>query len=332
MTPEEIGAYIMFLCWQWDEMGAVPDDAKAFAAYTGWQKRPAERLLERIIGIGKVKRDENGLYNSRMLSEIEQYVTRAKAAQDREMRKRLARVADEIAQTFPEVSPKVSENFDNVSPKLSEKDSKINDGATSATPLPEPEPEPYKENMRIQASPNGASAGEEKPPNRAKPKPKPTEQQWTEFWDAYPLRKGKAKARAKFFALTPDDADRAIDGARAYAAECATKGTEPQFRKWAEGWLNARRFEDLSDHKSQEPTEIIEGKAWGWWRGSMEAKLRALSADRWRGALDAARPNGVWPWWKLGAPPGHPECLVHPTVLEERNLVEVYKGSVHHGH
>src|SRR5690606_8107286 len=113
--------------------------------------------------------------------------------------------------------------------------------------------------------------------------------------------------------------DLAIAGARAYARECASKGTEPQFRKWAEGWLSARRFEDYAAPEAMEPQEIIEGKAWGWWRG-LEGKFRALTADKWRQGLDAARPNGTWPWWKLGAPPGHPECLVHPEVLAERGL------------
>lgn len=71
------------------------------------------------------------------------------------------------------------------------------------------------------------------------------------------------------------------------------------------------------------------GKKWGWWQGS-EDKLRSLGPVYWRKLLDEVRPNGTWPWWLLTAPPGHPECLVDPTVMAERNLVEIYKGQIEH--
>ena len=71
------------------------------------------------------------------------------------------------------------------------------------------------------------------------------------------------------------------------------------------------------------------GKEWGWWRGS-EDKLRALKPQFWRDLLDDVRPNGTWPWWILAAPPGHPECLVHPDVLVERGLVAIYQGNIEH--
>ena len=71
------------------------------------------------------------------------------------------------------------------------------------------------------------------------------------------------------------------------------------------------------------------GKQWGWWRGS-EDKLRTLKPEYWRDLLDRVKPNGTWPWWILAAPPGHSECLVHPDVLAERGLVEIYKGNIEH--
>jgi hypothetical protein len=39
-------------------------------------------------------------------------------------------------------------------------------------------------------------------PKRAKPKP--TIAQFEQFWDGYPLRKGKPRALERFVALTPD--------------------------------------------------------------------------------------------------------------------------------
>jgi hypothetical protein len=87
----------------------------------------------------------------------------------------------------------------------------------------------------------------------------------------------------------------------------------------------------LLDQASTGQESIIgpNGKRWGWWRGS-ESNLKALSPDDWRKALDHHRPNGTWPWWHLTAPPGHPECLVHPDVVAERNLVARYEGRITH--
>jgi hypothetical protein len=81
---------------------------------------------------------------------------------------------------------------------------------------------------------------------RAAPRPKATDGQFDRFWDAYPKRDGKAKAREKFLALSRDDAELAIAGATAYAEQCRAKGTEPRYVKWAQGWLSERRFEDYA--------------------------------------------------------------------------------------
>lgn len=72
-----------------------------------------------------------------------------------------------------------------------------------------------------------------------------------------------------------------------------------------------------------------DGERWGWWRGK-EANFRKLSEEAWDAIIADAKPNGTWPWWKLAAPPGHAECLVHPKVLERRKLVEVYRGEITH--
>lgn len=153
-------------------------------------------------------------------------------------------------------------------------------------------------------------------------------EQFEAFWQAFPLKKGKAKARERFDALSPEDADRAIAGAKSYAAECATEHKEARYIKWPEGWLNARRFEDATG----DPCEALtgpDGQRWGWWRGR-EDKLRAMPIERWRAAFEALRPNGEWPWWKLTAPPGHPECLMPECLVKELGLAEIYKGQISH--
>jgi len=71
------------------------------------------------------------------------------------------------------------------------------------------------------------------------------------------------------------------------------------------------------------------GRRWGWWR-EQEAKMRTLPQQYWRELIEQAKPNGIWPWWVLTGPPGHEECLVHPDVLAERGLVEIYKGRISH--
>jgi hypothetical protein len=68
------------------------------------------------------------------------------------------------------------------------------------------------------------------------------------------------------------------------------------------------------------------GKPWGWWRQNEQA-IRDLSADDWRRALAKQPPNGEWPWWLYGPPPGHPECLMHLDVLAEYGFIEQYNAN-----
>lgn len=115
-----------------------------------------------------------------------------------------------------------------------------------------------------------------------------------------------------------------IDAARAYAA---TK-PNPEYVPAPMTWLNQGRWTD--EHSKHVPTPApVEGKSWGWWRGK-EAKFRNTPLDRWRAAFASQRPNGTWPWWLFGPPPGHPECLVPRELIEEHNWEQVYRGSITH--
>lgn len=71
----------------------------------------------------------------------------------------------------------------------------------------------------------------------------------------------------------------------------------------------------------------IDGKVWGWWTDKLD-RLRGISEAGWRKLIDGTRPNGQWPWHKLGAPPGHPECAVPQSLLSEFGFVEKYRGQI----
>lgn len=73
----------------------------------------------------------------------------------------------------------------------------------------------------------------------------------SEFWTAYPRKKGKAAARAKFIAKAKGCGVQAIMAGLARAkAEWSRKGTEIEFIPHPATWLNQGRWEDEPDAKS----------------------------------------------------------------------------------
>lgn len=159
-----------------------------------------------------------------------------------------------------------------------------------------------------------------------------------EFWKVYPSGRKQAKgaSREKFKKLAKNgvDARRIISA----AAEYAKTKPDPKYTPMPTTWLNQGRWEDdlaaATGSGSAAPAwgegaVGPNGKAWGWWRGK-EDRLRALSPQSWRASVEAAKPNGTWPWWSLGPPPGDPDCIVNPVVLNEYGFVEIYRGKVVH--
>lgn len=71
-----------------------------------------------------------------------------------------------------------------------------------------------------------------------------------EFWRAYPLHKGKKPAERAWNRLTAGDKRRAIAALSAYRTECQQKGIS---YKYAQGWLNDRRWEDEPDNSTPTP-------------------------------------------------------------------------------
>lgn len=152
-----------------------------------------------------------------------------------------------------------------------------------------------------------------------------------EFWQAFPSerRRSKGKCRDLFVAIaTGRHAKRRAKAADIVAAAKAGNGIDPEYPPLPETWLNGGRWEDAPVAAATDPKQV-DGKPWGWWRG-LEDRLRARPVDVWRKALDEAKPNGTWPWWKFGPPPGDAQCLVPKEIITERKYDEIYQGRITH--
>lgn len=353
------GYYITILVEMYDNRGKLPNDVALLSRRLGTTARVVRRVLAILLAQGKVYVSGDSLRNARCDEEreklITEYCNRHRAALAREAaRRESASVADAKTESLGEVSAKFAGSLAKVSTKLPRNSREFRQGLAAkngerrAITTSDP-PQLWsasdhscgstrarysegkkKEEEKIyahSAAPNGASVSAQS--DRAAPRPKPSAEQWQRFWAAYPLRKGKAAAERRFMALSPEAAEAAIVGAEHYAAEVAAKAIDPRYVKWAQGWLNERRFEDYAGADGDAPPEPVNGMAWGWWRGK-EDTLRSYPIDRWQRAVTAARPNGTWPWWVLGAPPGHPECLVPEVIVEQHGYREIYQGNVRH--
>lgn len=334
MTPEEVGAYIMFMCAQWDAQGPLPADHHRLSAFSGWDIRVVRRLVGRLTQLGKVQEDDGHWTNERMTLEIEKFCRRMQSARERERAKKEAK----ILETSAELPGEVLEKFGTSSEELREKAKEINAAASTAQTYPESEPEyRRREEEDSCAFADGERASVQQIETqsdeavRAKPRPRPSEAQWNRFWEAYPRRKGREKARDRFFALTPADADAAIAGASAFAKQVRDEGTELRYVKYPEGWISARRWLDftLPDEPRLEEMVGPNGKRWGWWRGKEQA-LREMPPERWEAAIRTAKPNGTWPWWVLTAPPGHDECCMPEEIVRKHRFDEIYRGRLTH--
>jgi hypothetical protein len=66
-----------------------------------------------------------------------------------------------------------------------------------------------------------------------------------EFWRSFPRRIGKGAARKEFEkALKLVDAATLVQGAKRYAAWCATTGREPEYICHPRTWLHQERWDD----------------------------------------------------------------------------------------
>lgn len=95
------------------------------------------------------------------------------------------------------------------------------------------------------------------------------------------------------------------------------------------GDVLARLFDLANQHDRPQDLVAPNGKSWGWWRPEI-ANLRTLTPDYWQRRFDALKPNGAWPWWELGPPPGHSEMLVDWDEITGTKISDVYRGEVEH--
>lgn len=75
-------------------------------------------------------------------------------------------------------------------------------------------------------------------------KKKTVQPTFDEFWQAYPLHKARMDAERAWNRLTARDKREAIAALPAYTADCQKRGVA---FKYAQGWLNGRRWTDVYD-------------------------------------------------------------------------------------
>lgn len=346
MSLDEEGFFWRFTCLFYDRMGDLPDDDNIVSRAMNLDVRRYRHMKAAMVRLGKISIIGGRLSNARAEREIASYVAefkrRSDAAIDRENRKRNADATQKIDTDFAQTSPLLRPDFDTevatmsvglrfeTEADLSEKDNKINvcdattlaqgDHSPRARARPKPKPKPVVEERNPLTPPKGGTD--------------PLDQVFEDFWIAFPPGRKQAKgaARDAFRRIVTGrhrkglraKAETIIAAATAYAATMPN----PEFTPMPSTWLNDGRWEDDVSAGTSDPA-AVGGKSWGWWRAKAD-ELKSLPLDRWRAADAKAQPNGTWPWWILGAPPGHPECVMPAELVIERGYLEIYRGKITH--
>lgn len=344
MSLDEEGFFWRFTCLFYDRMGDLEDDDRIVSRAMNLDIRQYKHMKAAMIRLGKIAVVGNRLSNARAEREITAYVAehkrRSEAAKLREQGRRdggqteqdrgrsQADVEAMSDRSRAEVEPKSDELRRDTDADLFKKDNEINECAATTLPegdhspraraRPKPKPKPLSE-VSPHTPPQGGAA--------------PIDQAFEDFWSAFPggRKQGKGEARDAFRRITTGrhrkglraKAETLIAAAIRYAAS----KPDPEFTPMPSTWLNGGRWEDDAQASADPPP--TNGMSWGWWRGK-EDVLRGFPLDRWREAIAKSQPNGTWPWWMLGAPPGHPECLVPEPLVTENNWIEIYHGSITH--
>jgi hypothetical protein len=131
------------------------------------------------------------------------------------------------------------------------------------------------------------------------------------FWVGYPDRTNNSKPKAfeEWERLPEPDQNAAVASLPGFASYCRKK---PDYQVLhAERYLRDRRWESF----------LASAQSMPWWKD--QAQIAKLNEDRWRSGIDRYA-NGIWDIEKLGPPPGHAECIVPVTLIDELNLAEIY--------
>ena len=243
MDKETIGYYFVILLAMYrDKGGRLPHDLTILGKRFGTTARVMRRVLDELIGQGKLYVMDGWLRNKRCDEErkkfISECINRHVAAVKRHAN---APATQEVSAKFqpslPETSAKLQPNFT----ETIENNSiiSINDGQS--------EHSIRARVLRLEDKKKEESKTP-KPPLGAE-----YENAFLDWWAAYPRKDDKANARKVYLKIvtgkhkdhkaTPDEL---LAGARAYAASCKAKGTELQFIKGPAAWLNSARWRDVS--------------------------------------------------------------------------------------
>lgn len=342
MDMEMRGYYISILVEMYDNRGRLPNDLTLLGKRLGTTARAAKRVVEFLIDEKKVYVSGDWIRNQRCDEEreklIEEYVRRHNAAVKREASKRAN------APATPEVTAKFGGSFSEVSTELGQNSEKLRESFPQTIGNNQANSIGQHPDLCLSSDRNCAHNLEKKKKEevreediRAAGAAQPAdaiETAFDEFWAAFPSerKRGKGKCRDLFRSIAigrnPKRKARAED---IVAAVRAGSGIDPKFPPMPTTWLNEGRWEDSRSSAAFEPAPHVmpdgKVKVWGWWRGHEET-LRNLPLERWEKAFAEAKPNGIWPWWILTAPPGHPECYA-PMVLQAP-LIPIYNGEITH--
>lgn len=123
----------------------------------------------------------------------------------------------------------------------------------------------------------GSKALEPKPLSTRKNRYTYTDPHFLEFWELYPLKRGKAAAARRFAAAVAAGVEpqQIIKAAAAYRDD---PNRNPDFTKWPEGWLTAGRWEDEYEVVRPESHEIRETD-WEAMRAEDDARVAAILAE-----------------------------------------------------
>lgn len=367
-SMEHRGFFMTALLVMYDRGGYLPADDIAASRALATDPRTYRRLKAIMIESRKIRLAAEGVTNDRVLREIDAFCRDQQRRRDAalkgvERRRQAASAEPELqinsgrssadlrpifARSPADLRPSLSATQEAFDGDLFEKPNEINEcGAASAFAAPAqmvplarafPKPKQYIRGGEVESSPDGntqippmsetavSDVGRRQPTSTRKPAYPAA---FEAAWKAWPGGGDKKPAFAVWERLDEEDRRKAVEAMPLFAEEFQQRrATQPDATpQHFERYLRNRRFETLLEAREGRKLVGPNGKPWGWWLGR-EDRLRDLGVERWRIAIDKARPNGTWPWWLLGPAPGATDCLIPQPLLDELGLVAKYRGQL----
>ena len=206
MSAQEVGLYVMLLCRMYEESGPVEDHALRLSAYCGMRQPTFEKSLQRLVDLGKIERLDGMLSNDRARREI------SNRANDLEIASKAGKASAEKRLKNQQKSSTT------VQRKVNHTDTDTDTDTSRDTNV----------SLALVA-----------------PKTK-TPDMFSEFWDRYPKRIGKADAHKAYARamkkITHDDLMFALSERLP-----ALEAREKQYRPNPATWLNQERWTDEID-------------------------------------------------------------------------------------